>query len=283
MDSIYMQMRVFKHKTYENYAIENPQYIEALETIKNLKIHSRTNIVQKTRIYKLKRDVFKKSKVIFEGVDLMVNYMDENTYGICCWKTDVREYLLKYKKVKSVFKIPVGKDFYGRLCMYANEDTVIPPINEKIIVSVYNPESSYVHEICHALIDRNVGNVENYLHSEFMPNLIQLLYCYLNHEDSMLKLTLQIILESLNNAYRHFGLTDSSIDRDKYSISALLAWDMFEKFVASDNGKQSEILCDIGDVLNGKLILESFLEKYENNFENDSVCNALTKIIERTM
>lgn len=127
----------------------------------------------------------------------------------------------------------------------------------------------YIHEIYHILSQRNKGYAQNYLYDEFLsifmeqitaldinPNLIK---------SAFLKRTLNIkntIINLIHDEFYNENKIDI-IDEQKYILSFLLAYCLFNTYLHSSNKGKKQIDNEINKVLMGSQILEDLFDKYE--------------------
>lgn len=272
-----------KYDEYEE-AVQVPDYDIMIENIKNLTIPRGINEISKMSIRKVKKTVILNSKLIFNNVNLEIPYLSEKDFLIYMWhgasrvKSAIRE--------KNVFKIPLYYEEFAtchRLGTRLFNDSILPVLVDKLNITKIYPESTYVHELTHALVLRNKSSIENYLHDEVPAILLELIYTYINYGEEGLKKIQLYRLQNLNTAFKcslPLNYSDVSIERLKYFHSSVLAFALFEKICFTNFKNGTEIYNTFIQFLNGKVLLEDLLEKYEISMENDGTHKSFNKVID---
>ena len=191
------------------------------------------------------------------------------------------EYLKNYAKKIEVTKIPIlwYRDNYrnARSCIYSLFSDKIPDcrkkfpiISTKIVMSNQNDDlaiSVLVHEMVHALVDRNKGIVENIFHDEVLSIYFEFVAAY--EADPTGKLLNVAQLNRLQYLkmpilQRNLQVFNGEIPTDdNYIISSLYAFDLFEKYRQASNKVRNSINQELNKTFSGKRTLESTLERLD--------------------
>ena len=181
----------------------------------------------------LKKKVYNKSSIILGDVDLMVNYMNFKEFRL--YKDNI-SLIEEKKKSISAFDIPTKLDMRTVTAFYTYGDLKSLPV---IIESIYLnnnkfgdniiAECNYIHEIGHALSQRKKKTVRNYMHCEFIPITLELLYAYINGGDHTIS---EYVIERISSFKKD---PDPSIIKDCYNISQLLGFQAIEKYIDFNN------------------------------------------------
>lgn len=114
---------------------------------------------------------------------------------------------------------------------------------------------THLHEVTHALLERNKGSVKDYYKSEMLSILMEKIAA-----DEIDKTS---ILLSKQNIFRYENLKqsleNSNDDSHKYLLSTLLAEILFNKYKNGNETYKNHLLAQISKILDGKLVLEDML------------------------
>lgn len=138
--------------------------------------------------------------------------------------------------------------------------------NMPIIVSGYNLGGiklsrlgivTHLHEVTHALLERNKGSVIDYYKSELLSILMEKI--------AALEIDQTSVLLSKQNIYRYENLKScingkQDDDSHKYLLSTLLAEVLFDKYESGTDAYKHHILAQINAVLSGRITLETMLD-----------------------
>ncbi len=167
----------------------------------------------------------------------------------------LKDYFLEDEKIED--------DFYKKLPIVTTEIGLLGDCNE-------NKKPVYVHEMMHALLDRNKGSVKNLLNFETLSIFMEKVAA--QDLDSSNKLLDRIIL--LRTLYvkssilsRELSLFENSelnkvLQHNTYTISSLNAAALFQTYSKSSKIKK-EIDEEVGKVITGEKLLEDMLNHYE--------------------
>ena len=287
----------FGYKTYNNYLTGNKAYNECKNMLWNItdkcsysKGEEMAN-EKKIKISSLKEDVKRKSAILLKNVDLAAKYMNVIAFQIYA----NYDYSILEGKAKTIniFDIPVKYDSFSKVIYYAGVDTnsmIFPAIIVRKILlksfykySSFILERNYIYELGHILNLRKKGTTDNYLHKEFVPISLALLYSYINSGGSELN---KAVAERLN--LTHSMMVEGYTSRDEatvnnsYLISSLLSFQMLEKYMEFGSKQKEEMQDRLKDCLNGNISVETFMEDYDIGFNNeDKSKRYLKRTIER--
>ena len=146
-----------------------------------------------------------------------------------------------------------------------------------ILISGYNLGSlklsrlgiiSHLHEVTHALLERNKGSVKDYYKSEMLSILMEKIAA-----DEIDKTS---VLLSKQNIFRYENLKSSleeiaDDDNHKYLLSTLLAEVLFDKYKNGNETYKNHLLAKISEVLSGKLVLEDMLMNEGITLDNSNL------------
>lgn len=165
----------------------------------------------------------------------------------------------------------VNKSFFKKLPVCVRKLELSGPCN-------INSYSNYVHEMMHALFNRNKRNKKNYLNDEALSIFMERVAAK-DLEDSNNLLELRIlkrildiknnILEKSKNEFLEQKPEDI-ITREKYIVSTLHATALFDTYNKGSKKSQKEMDTTIGEVLIGHGKLEEVFEKYDATLEKGS-------------
>lgn len=146
-----------------------------------------------------------------------------------------------------------------------------------ILVSGYNLGSinlsrlgiiTHLHEVTHALLERNKGSVRDYYKAEMLSILMEKIAA-----DEIDKTS---VLLSKQNIFRYENLKQSleksnDDDAHKYLLSTLLAEVLFDKYKNGTETYKNHLLAQISNVLSGKLVLEDMLTSEGITLDNSDL------------
>lgn len=275
----------FGFESCDNYLCDNKAYNQCREILCDTTINLKAlqENTKKVRISKLKKEVYHKSYFLLENVDLSVNCMNFNDFKVYIKNRDI-SLLEKKKKSIDVFKVPVSYDDANLTNYLIDVEMKSMPIlaesislNRCIQKNNLVLQSSYIHEIGHLLIQRKKKTIKNYVHMEFIPIMLELLYFYFNDEEEVLSAN---IIERLFHFQK--SLSIDYISSHLYDISALLAFQTIEKYIDFNNQQKNEMLSRLKDCLNCDIQVETFMEDYGIGFnDTESSVKSFRKTMER--
>lgn len=165
----------------------------------------------------------------------------------------------------------LNKTFFEKLPVCLNEIALLGPCNE-------NLKMTYIHELYHALLNRNKGSVYNKLHDETLSIFMEKVGA-LDLDDTKHLLTLRTLYRLLNlkecimkKTYQEYIEEEALniLDYETYIISTLLATDLFHTYQKGSHKTKKEIDNAINQVLIGNGMLEDVFQKFEVNEEKGS-------------
>lgn len=257
----------------KNYLEDNCTYNNCLKMVKS------TDIImlpyrKKAKIKKIVNEVREHSEFIFDDIDQDVIWMSNRKYKKHFSTYDNDLIIKKYSKVKNIFDVPVKAG--SKSCVIYNnhisDDPFIPITINNIFLSRFSTDVDYLHEISHILVGRNRGIVENYLHNEFVPIFLELLYSNNKDKKLLLEETMASRINNMKNSLEYNFPRDSYLatKRDKYLISGLFAFNAFNQYQNFNVEQKQDMLNSLKEVLNGESTVESFLTIYEIDFQLQS-------------
>ena len=155
-------------------------------------------------------------------------------------------------------------DFYRKLPIITREIHLEGPCDD-------TPTTTYIHEMYHALMNRNKGSMENILNNEFLSIFMQLVGAY-ELDASEKLLDLNIIKRFIytkhsvcNKEMTTFdkGELENIIQAEGYILSTLEALALFNTYIKGTNNTKNKIDEDICSVLIGEKPIENVIDKYE--------------------
>ena len=287
----------FNTREYNNLKID---FINCLDVYKDRRLK-----------YKLiaKRDVLDAGRSVIEkhtdGTDIRIPYTDGDNlttqldarFGLKFDKSkldDILEYINNNIEFRKVYDIPVdiivNGDNNGITCIssfypdkdldyeaalklkeYVSRIKLIGPCTE-------NSDTKYVHEMYHALMIKNQGSIEHYLHAEapsiFMEYVATLdLNLETNPVDiAILQRLLMVKGNVLNREYNSYyeKNNESTLGSETYILSTALATDLFDKYQKGSNKVKKEIDNSINGVISGHHTFEDVLREYDVDPEHGS-------------
>lgn len=248
-----MELEYFGYKTTKNYLNGNKAYNECKNILWNITdkcsyINSKEIKKQKEiRISNLKNNVKEKSAILLEGVDLTTKYMSKIAFKIYTYC----DYSVLERKAKNIniFDIPVKYSNFSFTTYYATKffGEICPILVKHILVDSVNKcndfllEKDYIHELGHVLTQRKRETINNYLHKEFVPISLELLYSYINSGENGLNEAMASRLD-ITHSMMVNGYTsrDDATINNSYLISTLLSFQMLEKYMEFEKNKKKK-------------------------------------------
>lgn len=280
----------FGYESYQNYLCGNKAYEKCMNMILSLPeldIDESSFSHNKQPIKIQEMNVRNKSHKLFHDVDLNTFYMDLDTYtfyekqGI-----DVLQEALNTKvDYRSIFDIPIGFDSVAHIEYPINSLLPYAPIVVSNIYLNYRNvffEDDYIHELGHALVERKRGGKGHFVHSEFIPSFLSLLYLYENYYEDILN---SRILDWLKEYYIRI-IFPSSINKiiggDPHLISGILSFEALEQYIESSSIQKKEMLERLKHCLNNHISVETFMNDYNIGFQSvEKSYKYLNKTIDR--
>lgn len=136
----------------------------------------------------------------------------------------------------------------------------------------------YVHEMTHALVNRNKGIVKNMLLNEMLPMFMEKVASYdLNNEllDKVILNRLLSTKRALNNIDHSKNNSYLKLHKKIYILSNICASGLFDLYYKSNDFVKNKIDISVGKVISGEMLLEDLLDEYNINFDNcvDIMCD----------
>lgn len=255
---------------------DNKFYIECLELIDQLK----TDLIVLDDDYVCIKDipvsdiVKNKSNIIFNNVDLNIKLLSdgglENDSDKTIFDIPIIPWRMRYIDTINVsFEFPTSEDilYIKRiLCSYSFSKNFL--------------EASLMHEYGHVLIYKNPGTLKNYIHNEYIPIVLELLYHLINNEFDIFKEVLKhrLIFLKTNILKLNTQLSNES-ESPAYVQSTLEALLTISKYLDSSSKEQDITLSYLKNILNGKDSVERFIVDNDITFKSESPQKELKKLL----
>lgn len=274
-----MKLKVYGYVGLDKSQLSKKSVIESRELIRGLELPDTSKITDTSVSSK---NISKQSRKIITSLfpDLnrdvriiAVNEYQQLTMKLAYGKMSIEEYLqtLQRKSFRSdVVNVPINfADTHT--CIYGETIKPLSLVDDDsflerlpILVSGYNIGSinlsrlgiiTHLHEVTHALLERNKGSVRDYYKAEMLSILMEKIAA-----DEIDKTS---VLLSKQNIFRYENLKqsleNSNDDSHKYLLSTLLAEVLFDKYKNGNETYKNHLLVQISKVLDGKLVLEDIL------------------------
>lgn len=274
-----MKLKVYGYAGLDKSQLSKKSVIESRELIRGLELPDTSKITDTSVSPK---NISKQSRKIITSLfpDLnrdvriiAVNEYQQLTMKLAYGKMSIEEYLqtLQRKSFRSdAVNVPIN--FAGtHTCIYGETIKPLSLVDDDsflerlpILVSGYNIGSinlsrlgiiTHLHEVTHALLERNKGSVRDYYKAEMLSILMEKISA-----DEIDKTS---VLLSKQNIFRYENLKqsleNSNDDSHKYLLSTLLAEVLFDKYKNGNETYKNHLLVQISKVLDGKLVLEDML------------------------
>lgn len=282
---------------YINYLIERSVFVDIYEDLIKGTTYPRIAITpNSTSLESIKSNVINNTRYFLNEVNLDVKWLDKKTVDELRNKYtfDAHRYIMEAAKNGSIFDIPLvrSKQYSSYIDHHSGLDEDFKDVVFKEIGLLLDDdgdilESTYFHELGHALISRNWYMITNPLFDEYIPHLLEMFYNYaiLGDENRYFKKLLQKmqnrthsnLLLSRNHGY--IGLL--SKDDLMYTLALILSCITFEKYLEFNKQDKEEMEKDVKNLLNGIITVEEFMKKYEINLDNDSSIKLYKRTVDR--
>lgn len=281
---------------YVNYLVEKSVvYYLCYQVLKKSKYPSLILDNTKVDLKVVRENVINNTQDILRGIDLTIKWLDDDTIKKLKFEHgwDAHKYIMEEAHIGSIFDIPVmpSKFSSAHIESYGKEENFKDKVYKKIYLvdnwETETVESSYFHELGHALVDRNWYTVMNPLFREYVPHCLEMYYNFFILKDPerfIKKLVPRMITRADNcDVLSVFDGTLSILDERElpYLIALFLSCITFEKYYDFNFQEKREIESDFKSVLNGEWPLEKLLEKYDINLHTDESIKLFKKTIER--
>lgn len=244
----------------------------------------------------VRKNVINNTKDILTGVNLSVKWLDNETVKILEFMhgLDAHRYIMGEAHTGSIFDIPLipSNSYTAYIKSYREQSDNFKDIVYKEIALIDNfatetVESSYFHELGHALVGRNWYTVINPLLKEYVSHCLEMYYNFFILNDPILfmkKLIPRMNERANSSIYLNSDCRnlDPWYEREVvYLLALFLSCITFEKYCDFNQPAKKEMERDFKTVLNGECLLEEFLEKYDINLHNDESIILFKKTIDR--
>lgn len=274
-----MKLKVYGYAGLDKSQLSKKSVIESRELIRGLELPDTSKItdtsVNPKNITKQSRKIITS---LFPDLNRDVRIIAINEYQqaalrLSYGKMSIEEYLqtLQRKSFRGdAVNVPITfADTHT--CIYGETVKPLSLVDDNsflerlpILLSGYNIGSinlsrlgiiTHLHEVTHALLERNKGSVKDYYKSEMLSILMEKIAA-----DEIDKTS---ILLSKQNIFRYENLKqsleNSNDDSHKYLLSTLLAEVLFNKYKNGNETYKNHLLAQISKILDGKLVLEDML------------------------
>lgn len=274
-----MKLKVYGYAGLDKSQLSKKSVIESRELIRGLELPDTSKItdtsVNPKNITKQSRKIITS---LFPDLNRDVRIIAINEYQqaalkLSYGKMSIEEYLqtLQRKSFRGdAVNVPITfADTHT--CIYGETVKPLSLVDDNsflerlpILLSGYNIGSinlsrlgiiTHLHEVTHALLERNKGSVKDYYKSEMLSILMEKIAA-----DEIDKTS---VLLSKQNIFRYENLKqsleNSNDDSHKYLLSTLLAEVLFNKYKNGNETYKSHLLAQISKILDGKLVLEDML------------------------
>ena len=286
--AFYDIIKYLGYTTAKMYLSNNKNYFECRNMLynnRNVQHYNYNEDNKKIKISKLKKIV--KSNILLEGVNKTASYI--NTKKFNDYLNSKHNNLDSKVKNINIFNIPTE---YG-ICSHTSFNVTVnktKPISVKKIYlenslqhNNFLLENYYIHELGHILMLRNKGSVFNYLHHEFIPISLELLYSYINNSEDGLNLIMANRLENTSQLITcNYSSYEEYVRNNSYILSSLLSFQLLEKYLDFNTNQKIEMRNRLKDCLNGKIMVEEFMNDYDIGFNNDNSIKYLKRTIYRS-
>lgn len=282
---------------YINYIIEKSVFRDIYgDLVKGSTFPQIATTPNNASLESIKNNVINNTKNFLNGVNLDVKWLEKDKVDEFEFKYafDAHRYIMEEAHTGSIFDIPLIRS--NQYSSYIDQhlgidedfkDVVFKRIGLLLYDDVDILESTYFHELGHALISRNWYVMTNPLLDEYIPHFLEMFYNYviLGDENRYLKKLLQKMQNRthsnllLSKDHSYIGLL--SRDDLMYTLALILACITFEKYIDFNMQDKEEMEKDVKDLLNGIITVEEFMKKYEVNFDNSSAIKLYKRSVER--
>lgn len=287
-----MKLKVYGYSGLDRSQLSKESVIETKKLIKGLELPDTSQIAD-TSVSQ--RNISKQSRRIitslFPDLNRDVRIISINEYHqaalkLAYGKMSMEEYLQTLKKksfIGDAVNVPIAFND-SKPCIYGETQKPLSLVDDDvfltrlpILISGYNLGSlnlsrlgiiTHLHEVTHALLERNKGSVRDYYKSEMLSILMEKIAA-----DEIDKTS---VLLSKQNIFRYENLKSSlegiaDDDTHKYLLSTLLAEVLFEKYKNGNEAYKNHLLAQIAKVLKGELVLENMLTSEGITLDNGNL------------
>ena len=298
-----MKLKVYGYTGLDKSQLSKKSVIESRELIRGLELPDTSKItdtsVNPKNIAKQSRKIITS---LFPDLNRDVRIIAINEYQqaalkLAYGKMSIEEYLetLQRKSFRGdAVNVPITfADTHT--CIYGETVKPLSLVDDNsflerlpILLSGYNIGSinlsrlgiiTHLHEVTHALLERNKGSVKDYYKSEMLSILMEKIAA-----DEIDKTS---ILLSKQNIFRYENLKqsleNSNDDSHKYLLSTLLAEVLFNKYKNGNETYKNHLLAQISKILDGKLVLEDMLINEEITLDNGNLPCIIEENIQKSI
>lgn len=287
-----MKLKIYGYTGLDKSQLSKKSVIETRDLISGLELPDTSKITD-TSVGS--RNITKQSKRIITSLfpDLnrdirviAINEYQQAALKLAYGQMSIEEYLqtLQRKSFRAdAVNVPITF-FDTHSCIYGETVKPLSLVDDDsflerlpILVSGYNLGSiklsrlgiiTHLHEVTHALLERNKGSVRDYYKAEMLSILMEKIAA-----DEIDKTS---VLLSKQNIYRYENLKhtinkQNDDDSHKYLLSTLLAEVLFDKYQNGNETYKNHLLAKISEVLSGKLVLEDMLTSEGITLDNSDL------------
>ncbi len=287
-----MKLRLYGYKGLDKSQLSKQSYIETQELIKSLDLPSTEDmddlVINSRNLPRYSRKII---NGLFPDLNRDIRVITINDYYQTALKLQkgqlsVNDYLETLQKVSYRSDAVTSPITFSpnHLCTVAETVKPMALIDNDvyldrlpILVSGYNIGEiklsrlgiiAHLHEVTHALLERNKGSVQDYYKSELLSTLMEKIAAEEIDKTS--------ILLSKQNIYRYEYLKQclekpNDVETHKYLLSTLLAEVLYAKYEKGTIAYKNHILAQISKILSGELILEEFLTSEGITLDNNNL------------
>ena len=282
---------------YIGYIMEKSVFIDIYEDLIKKPVFPQVEFKKNTvSLETIKSNVMSNTEDFLNGVNLDVKWLEKDVVEKLRYKYafDAHSHIMESAHDGSIFDIPLvpSKQYSSYVDQHLGMDEDFRDVVFKCIGIIIDDdgdilESTYFHELVHALISRNWYMITNPLFDEYLPHLLEMFYNYSIIGDEV-KYIKKLLIKMQNRTHSNLLLSRDhsfiglfSKDDLMYTLALILACITFEKYIDFNKQDKDEMEKDIKDVLNGIITVEEFMKKYEVNFDNDSAIKLYKRSVER--
>lgn len=282
---------------YISYIMEKSVFIDIYEDLIKKPVFPQVEFKKNTvSLETIKSNVMSNTEDFLNGVNLDVKWLEKDVVEKLRYKYafDAHRHIMESAYDGSIFDIPLvpSKQYSSYVDQHLGMDEDFRDVVFKCIGIIIDDdgdilESTYFHELVHALISRNWYMITNPLFDEYLPHLLEMFYNYSIIGDEV-KYIKKLLIKMQNRTHSNLLLSRDhsfiglfSKDDLMYTLALILACITFEKYIDFNKQDKDEMEKDIKDVLNGIITVEEFMKKYEVNFDNDSAIKLYKRSVER--
>ena len=175
---------------------------------------------------------------------------------------------LKFKKIlqwnSHIFFLEVDEEEYKGIVFYR---ITLPKVEKKLAATVY------AHEMTHSQLLTRDGGTMSIFNEEMIPIFMEYVFASIQEDPTnnlryvqngrLMRINKMINLFRFGNSINYLN----RVDYEKYIISSIQAIRLFNIYYNGSETIKKEILSDINKVLNGEIIVEDIINKYNVSYD----------------